>query len=515
MDQILQILAGTSVVFQPLSLLYLSVGFFIGIIFGALPGLTSMLAIVLLLPMTYTMPMTYALIMCMGVYMAGIYSGSITAITINIPGAPSALMTCVEGYPLMQRGLGAKAIGHATIGSAIGGTIGALLLIFVSPLAIKLALQIRTPGKFSLILFALIIIFVVEKNKTKAIISMAFGIMLSTVGMDPLKSVSRFTFGNPNLIEGIDLTTLIIGAFAISELFDQSTVNNAEYQKKTNAASAYKFKRRDFFPSLAEMKEIGAMTYLKSSLTGYVIGILPGAGASMAAFVAYVEAKRTSKHPERFGDGAMDGLVAAETANNAMCGGALVPMLSLGIPGDGTTAIILGVLMVYGVVPGPDLLVKQMHVMAPMYMALLVAAAVLMPLSLFLFGPYYLKIVKINRLVLYSSIGLIAILGVYAATYSAFQMAIALVIGVIMYFFKKQKYPNVPFILAVILGPLCEEYLRTSLTLSNGNPLVFITNFDSLFFLLLTVAFAILLPRANRRAELLETEANCKTKGTV
>ena len=503
MDQILQILSGTAVVFQPLSLLYLSIGFFIGIIFGALPGLTSMLAIVLLLPMTYTMPMTYALIMCMGVYMSGIYSGSITAITINIPGAPSALMTCMEGHPMMKKGLGAKAIGHATIGSAIGGTIGALLLIFISPLAVSLALKIRTPGKFSLILFALIVIVIVEKNRTKAVISMAFGIMLSTIGMDPLKSVSRFTFGNPNLIEGIDLTTLIIGAFAISELFDQSTVNNAEYQKITSAANSMKFKRSDFFPSFKEMREVGWMTYIKSSFIGYIIGVLPGAGASMAAFVSYVEAKRTSKHPEMFGNGAVDGLVAAETANNAMCGGALVPMLSLGIPGDGTTAIILGVLMVYGVVPGPDLLVKQMHVMAPMYMTLLISAAVLMPLSLFLFGPYYLKIVKINRLVLYSSIALIAILGVFAATYSTFQMAVALVIGVVMYFFKKQKYPNVPFILAVILGPLCEQYMRTSLTLSNGNPMVFISNFDSLFFLLLTVAFSILLPRANRRAEVL------------
>ncbi len=504
MDQILQILAGTPVVFQPLSLLYLSIGFFIGIIFGALPGLTSMLAIVLLLPMTYTMPMTYALIMCMGVYMSGIYSGSITAITINIPGAPSALMTCMEGHPMMKNGLGAKAIGHATIGSAIGGAIGALLLIFVSPLAVSLALKIRTPGKFSLILFALVVIVIVEKKRAKALLTMAFGIMLSTIGMDPLKSVSRFTFGIPNLIEGIDLTTLIIGAFAISELFDQATVNNAEYKKITSAANSVRFKRRDFFPSLKEMKEVGWKTYIKSSLTGYMIGVLPGAGASMASFVSYVEAKRVSKHPERFGSGAVDGLVAAETANNAMCGGAMVPMLSLGIPGDGTTAIILGVLMVYGVVPGPDLLVKQMHVMAPMYMALLISAAVLMPLSLFLFGPYYLKIVRINRLVLYSSIALIAILGVFAATYSAFQMGVALLIGVVMYFFKKQGYPNVPFILAVILGPLAEQYLRTSLTISSGNPLVFITNFDSLFFLLLTVAFAILLPRANRRAEALE-----------
>jgi len=512
MDQILQILAGTTVVFQPLSLLYLFIGFFIGIIFGALPGLTSMLAIVLLLPMTYTMPITYALIMCMGVYMAGIYSGSITAITINIPGAPSALMTCLDGYPLMRRGLGAKAIGHATIASAIGGSIGALLLILASPLAVKLALNIRTPGKFSLIFFALVVIIIVEKNRAKAILTMGLGIMLATVGMDPLKSVSRFTFGNANLIEGIDLTTLIIGAFALCELFDQSMVNNAEYKKMTSLANEVKYKRRDFFPSFKEMKAIGWKLYLKSSLIGYAIGVLPGAGASMAAFVSYVEAKRVSKHPEIFGKGSVEGVAAAESANNAVCGGALVPMLSLGIPGDGTTAIILGVLMVYGVVPGPDLLVKQVHLIAPMYMALLISAAVLLPLSLFVFGPYYLKIVKINRLVLYSSIALIAFLGVFAATYSAFQMGVALVIGIVMYFFKRQGYPNVPFILAVILGPLAEQYLRTTMTISSGNPLIFFTHFDSLFFLLLTVAFAILLPKANRRADAVEESVEKKVK---
>ena len=506
MSQILEILGGVSQVFQPIALLYLFIGLFIGIIFGALPGLTSMLAIVLLLPMTYTMPITYALIMCMGVYMAGIYSGSITAITINIPGAPSAIMTAHEGNPMMKKGLGAKAIGHATIGSAIGGSIGALLLIFISPLAVSLALKIRTPGKFSLILFALIVITIVESNRKKAVIAMVFGMMLSTIGMDSLKPVSRFTFGSANLIEGIDLTTLIIGAFAISELLAQSLVSNEEYDAVVSVASKVKFKRREFFPSLKEMKEIGVITYLKSSVMGYAIGILPGAGASMAGFVSYAEAKRCSKHPEKFGHGAMDGLVATETANNAMCGGALVPMLSLGIPGDGTTAIILGVLMVYGIVPGPDLLNSQMHVMAPMYMALLICAGVLLPLSLFILGPYYMKIVRLNRLVLYSSIALIAILGTYAATYSIFQMCISVLIGIVMYFLKKEKYPNVPFILAVILGPLFEQYLRTTLTISEGNPLVFITNLDSLFFLLLTVAFVIFLPKANKRAEVLSEE---------
>lgn len=513
MDQILQILSGTTVVFHPMNLLYLFLGFFIGIIFGALPGLTSMLAIVLLLPMTYTMPLTAALIMCMGVYMAGIYSGSITAITINIPGAPSAVMTALDGNAMMRKGQGAKAIGHATIGSAIGGAIGAILLILVSPLAVSLALKIRTPGKFSLVLFALVVIVIVEtKNRLKAVVSTALGLMVATVGMDIMKPVARYTFGNPNLLEGIDLTALIIGAFALSELFIQASVNNEEYRRMTSVANNARFKRKDFFPSWKEMREIGIMTYIKSSLIGYFIGVLPGAGASMASFVSYVEAKRVSKHPEEFGHGSAQGVVASETSNNAVCGGALVPMLSLGIPGDGTTAIILGVLLVYGIVPGPNLLTDQMSSIAPMYMALLISAAVLLPLSLFLFGPYYLKIVRIDRLILYPTIALIAILGTFAATYSVFQMGLAVVAGIVMYILRKEKYPNVPFILAVILGPLMEEYLRTSLTLSLGNPLVFFTNVDSLVFLLLTVAFCIFLPRAHRRSEAAEEKMEEQNK---
>jgi putative tricarboxylic transport membrane protein len=501
MSEIVQIFSGITAVLHPLSLLYLCIGFFLGVIFGALPGLTSMLAIVLLLPMTYTMPITNALIMCMGVFMAGVYSGSITAITINIPGAPSSLMTGIEGNALMKRGEGARVIGHTTIGSAIGGSIGALLLIFISPFAIKLALHIRTPGKFSLILFALVVIIMISKDKLKAIITLVFGMVLATIGMDPIKTLSRFTFGIPHLIEGIDTTTLIVGAFAVSELIDQSTVNNDEYRKLTAAANTARFKRREFFPPLKEIKEIGLLLYLKSAVIGYFIGVLPGAGASMAAFVSYVEAKRTSKHPEKYGTGFIEGAVAPETANNAVCGGALVPMLSLGIPGDGTTAVILGVFMVYGIVPGPDLLSNQIHILAPMYMALFVSAAVLLPLSLFLLGPYYLKIVRINRLVLYSSIALIALLGVYSATNSVFQIGVALVIGIAVYFLKKQGYPNVSFILGVILGPLFEYYLRTALTIGGGSPLVFFTNFDSLFFLILTVVFSIWLPRVNRRSE--------------
>lgn len=342
---------------------------------------------------------------------------------------------------------------------------------------------------------------IISKNKCKAVVAMAFGLACATIGLDKLKTVSRLTFGFTQLIEGIDTTTLIVGAFAISEIISQALVSNAEYERLGEAANKLKFKRKDFFPSRAELKEVGILTYVKSTIIGFFIGVLPGAGASMASFVSYATAQSSSKHPEKFGTGYPTGIAAPECANNAVCGGALVPMLTLGIPGDGTTAVLLGVFLVYGIVPGPNLLTERMADLAPMYVALFIAAAVLMPLSLYLFGPYYLKIVRINRLVLYSAITLAAILGVYAATASVFQMGIALVVGVAMYFLKKEGYPPVPFILGVILGPLCEQYLRTTLTLGQGNPMIFFTEPDSLIFLVLTVIFAVWLPRLNKKSE--------------
>lgn len=501
MNAMLQILQGFSILTDPKAIIFLSLGFFIGIIFGCLPGLTATLAIVLLLPMTYSMPLSQALVMCAGVYMAGTYSGAISAITINIPGAPASMMTNMEGYPMMQRGEGAKAIGNVTIGSAIGGTIGCILLILVAPVTMQLALKIRTPGKGALIFFAMVVVTLLSDNKAKGIIALIFGCMLSTIGMDVLSNNSRFTFGVPSMLQGIELTTIIIGAFALSEILAQSTVNNEQYNDSVKRANSQRFKRKDFFPTRKEMKEIGFVTYVKSALIGYVIGVLPGSGASMAAFVSYAEAKRSSKHPEKFGTGYVEGMVAAETANNAVCGGALIPMLSLGIPGDGVTAVILGVLMIYGIVPGPTLLTQQMGDIAPMFIALLISAAVLLPLSLFLFGPYYIKIAAIPRLPLYSSIGLIAILGVYSSTLDYFQMGVALLIGVLIYFLSKQNYPKVPFILGVILGPLFELYLRTAMSISNGNPMIFLTSPDSLIFLALTLFFAIFLPRVNKKSK--------------
>ena len=489
-DFLWQILGGFAALAQPEVLAYLVIGFLIGAFFGAVPGLTSVLAIALLLPLTYSLDVVTALVMCASIFMAGMYAGSITATTINIPGAPSSMMTSVEGYPLMQQGKGANALGHAALGSMIGGVIGALLLIGFMPLAAELSLLIRTPGKFSLVFFALVVIAIAQRDAlAKSAVTTLLGVMFATVGVDVMEPVPRFTFGTETLVEGIDMMPIIIGAFAISEVLVQAADQRGARLVDVPLEAPPAILRRDFVPLLAEIREIGWGTYLKSSIIGYLVGVLPGAGGSMAAFVSYAEAMRRSRRPELFGKGSREGIAAAETANNSMCGGAFVPMLTFGIPGDPTTAVVLGVLVINGLQPGPRLLETQLPLIAPMMAALLVSALLLIPLTLFLFGPYFLKIVSIRKAPLYSCIAVVALAGAYVATYSIFQMALALFFGVLAFFLRRAGYPIVTLLLGFILGPDLEQYLRRSLSLNDGDPSIFLTSLDSLFFLVLTAIF--------------------------
>lgn len=474
---------------DPVVLGYMVAGFLIGAFFGAVPGLTAVLAIALLLPLTYSLDVVTALVMCASIFMAGMYAGSITATTINIPGAPSSMMTAIEGHAMMKQGLGAKALGHAALASMIGGAIGAILLMAVSPFAARVALLIQTPGKFSLILFALVVIVIAQRDAiAKGVVATGLGLMIATIGIDVMQPVARLTFGADILVQGIDMMPLIIGTFAISELLIQAEDAKEPYTIRPEGGMP-RIRRRDFIPSLAEIREIGWLTYLKSSIIGYGIGVLPGAGGSMAAFVAYAESMRASKRPERFGNGSTEGIAAAESANNAMCGGAFVPMLTFGIPGDPTTAVVLGVLIINGLNPGPRLMEQQFELIAPMYAALFVSAVLLIPLTLFLLGPYCVRIVAIRKAILYAGIAIVALVGAYAATYSIFQMALAIVFGVVAYFLRKQGYPSVSLLLGFILGPDLEQFFRRSLSLNDGNPMVFLTSPDSLFFLGLTLVF--------------------------
>ena len=489
--QFIELVFGSfAMLFQLETLAYVVAGFLIGTLFSAIPGLTATLALALLLPLTYSLDVSTALMACASIYMAGMCGGSITATTINIPGAPSSMMTALDGYPMQQRGEGAQALGHASLGSMLGGSLGALLLILLAPFIAKLSLLVQTTGKFSLLAFAMIVIVIAQRgNMIKAGMAACVGLMLATIGLDAMVPVTRFTFGLADLTAGIDLMPMIIGTFAISELMIQAG-SLSDSRLVNNALSKVKaIRRRDFIPSLASVRKIGIGCYLKSSLIGYAVGTLPGAGGSMGSFLAYVETVRTSREPDSFGKGNPQGIAASESANNAVCGGALVPMLTFGIPGDPITAIVLGVLVINGIQPGPQLMSEQAGLIAPMLASLLFSALILIPFTMFLLGPWFIRIVAIRKDLLYGTIALLAVVGSYVATYSGFQMVMTLAIGVLAYYLRKHNFPVVTLLLGFILGPNLEEFLRRSLSLSNGNPLTFFTNLDSLFFVLLTALF--------------------------
>jgi putative tricarboxylic transport membrane protein len=481
----MEIASGFIRLLQPDTFLYLVGGYLLGLLFGAIPGLTATLAIALLLPFTFAMEITNALVMVMAIFMAGIYAGSITGIIVNIPGAPSGAITTIEGHALMKRGEGAKALGLDALASTIGGMIGALVLMFIAIPMSKFALMFRTPDKFSLVLLAVVSVVIVARGSIwRSVVTVTLGIMISTVGLDNMMAQGRFVFGSAELIEGVRLLPAVIGLFAVGELLVQSGLA----RRGMAAVAEFTASRRDFMPSWAEIREIGIRTYVKSSLIGVLIGMLPGGGASMASFIAYAEAKRSSRHPEKYGNGSHEGLAASEAANNAMCGGAVVPLLTLGIPGDSVTAIVFGVLLIHGLVPGPGLLVNNLDVVAPMFAALFVAA-IFVFLSVLAFGPYYIWLARMNRAVLYSFIAMISMVGTYASSFSIFQMWVALVIGVFAYVLRLMGYPVIPMLMGIILGPYLEEYLRRTLITHDGNPLIFITSPISLSLLILTGFF--------------------------
>jgi len=477
---------------QPFTFLHLVGGFLLGLFFGAIPGLTATLAIALLLPFTFGMEVGNALVMVAGIYMAGIYAGSITGITLNIPGAPSGAITTIDGHALMKRGEGTQALGVSAFSSAVGGLFGAVVLIALAQPVSSLALLFKTPDKFSLVLLAVVTVTIVSSGSLlKAATAMAIGLMISTVGIDPMVPVGRFDFGSAHLIEGIGLLPAVIGLFAVTELISQSAMSS-EMSRASTVAEVRHPRRRDFMPSRVRLREVGLFTYIKSAAIGVMIGMLPGGGASMASYVAYAEAKRTARHPEDFGKGSYRGLGASEAANNAMCGGAVIPLLTMGIPGDAVTAIIFGVLLIHGLVPGPALLSTNFVIVAPMFAALFVSS-IFVFLSVLAFGPLYLRLSQINRGMLYAFIAMISMVGVYASTFSVFQMWMALAIGVLAYLMRVFGYSVVPVLMGVILGPYLEEFLRRSLIVSEGDPTIFLQSPASVALLVLTGVFVWLL----------------------
>lgn len=468
----------------------LVVGVVLGILVGAMPGLSPSMGVALLVPFTYKLSPQTSLILLGSIYIAANYGGSITAVTINTPGTPSAVVTSFDGYPLTRMGKPGVGLGTSLVASTVGGIIGTIILIFFSVPLARLAIKIHPSEYFALAMFGLATVASLGgKNWAKAFLAAMIGLLINTIGLDPISGVNRFTFGNYRLFDGFALVPALIGLFALSEVFARLEEYKLEKEQESDFKGSTWPKVRDYW----KLK----FTVLRSSIIGTLIGIFPGAGATIAAFISYDVAKKSSKDPDSFGKGNPEGVAAAEAANSSSVGGALVPLLVLGIPGSATTAVLIGALMIHDVTPGPLLFVDRPDIVYSLFAALLVANFVMLILGLF-GSRLWIKVTVIPKKVLLPTILVISIVGSFAVHYSFFDVGACIGFGVAGWLLKKYGFPVAPIVLGMVLGGLAETNFRRAVIM--GGYQVFVTRPASAVILLLAIAsFAIPLIQGRRR----------------
>ena len=437
-------------------ILFIAIGVFVGIIFGSIPGLTATMAIVMFLPITYTMSPIQGVSTLIALYIGGISGGLISAILLNIPGTPSSIATCFDGRPMALKGEAGKALGTGVVFSFCGTIIGICVLVVAAPVIAAIAIKFGPYEYCTLSMCALsLVISLTGKDLVKGLISALLGIMLATVGLAPVDSAKRFTFGASEMTAGFALLTVLIGLFAITEVIKAAE----EVRNPINATvNSHDVKIRGFGFSL---KEFFAQKWnlIRSSFIGIIIGILPGIGGAISGMLSYTAAKNQSKHPEKFGTGIMDGVVASESANNAGIGGAMIPMLTLGIPGDAATAMLLGGLMVHQIAPGPLIFEKNGVEVYGIYGAMILAAIAMLCFELFGIR-IFIKILKLKKNWLMPVIIMLCIIGAIGNANRLFDVWCVLGFGVLGYAMIKGKIPHVPMILGFILGPIFELNFR-------------------------------------------------------
>ena len=432
-------------------------GVALGIVFGAIPGLNTPMATALVLPVTYSMPIYPSMALLIGVYMGGISGGLISAILLKIPGTPAAATTTLDGYPMTKKGMAAEALGMGTFASFFGGIFSAIILLFLAPQIAKVALSFSPWDYFGTIVFSLCLISSLMTGRVlKGMISVLIGLLLACIGLSPIDGMAvRFTFGIKELNAGLQMILVIIGVFAFPEVYN--AIGNIKDDTKPST-----FRKKFFYtPEKSVIKsQLGNM--VRSSAIGTFIGILPGMGSSTAGILAYTQAKRLSKHPEQFGTGCYEGIAAPEAANNAVTGGALIPMLTLAVPGDTTTAIIMAALMIQGINCGPLLIMNQPDLFQAVVMIVFLAN-----IFMFLIQSSTIrlssKIVEIPRNYLFPVVMVFCISGAIALNHRVFDAGVLLVCSLIGYILEKNDYPTMPLVLAFVLGSLMEQYLRRSL----------------------------------------------------
>ena len=468
MDLFSNLALGFSVAFTPFNLLMALAGVFLGTLIGALPGVGPVSGVALLLPLTFGMPPTSGIIMLAALYAGSMYGGTITSVLINTPGESASVVTCIDGYQMALQGRAGPALGIATIGSFIAGTVGVVLLMAFSPLLARWALSFGPPETFALMLLGLTTVTgLTGDNAVKGYISMVFGLMLSMVGFDIISGDARYTGGINEMLDGIDFLPVAIGLFGMGEV-----LVGAEQAAATKILDA-RYGLRDVWPTAVDWAR-SRWAIVRGTVLGFFIGVLPGAGPTIASFLAYAVEQKWSAHPEQFGHGAIEGVAGPESANNAASAGAMVPMLTLGIPGSATTAVMLGGLMMWGLRPGPLLFEKNPDFVWGLIASLYIANVMLLVLNIG-FIPLFVRALRIPYAILMPLIIVFCITGAYSLNNKAWDVGQMLVFGVLGYGMKKLDYSPAALTLALVLGQLAERSLRQSMIISDTGLLIFFT----------------------------------------
>jgi putative tricarboxylic transport membrane protein len=456
------LLLGFQVALSPQNIFFCFVGVLLGTLIGVLPGIGPVTGVALLIPITYGLDATTALITMAGVYYGAMYGGSTTSILLNVPGESASTVTCLDGYQMARKGRAGPALGMAALASFIAGTFSVIMLTLISEPLADFAVSFGPPEYFALTFLGMTMVTsLTGKSMLKGIMSGVFGLLVACIGIDAISGAARFTYGQIYLLDGVGFIGVAVGLFAVAEV-----LTNIE-QPAQRIFLETKLTIRNMLPNWQDWKDsFGALW--RGSLIGFVTGVLPGAGATIASFLAYAAEKRASKHPERFGTGVIEGVAAPEGANNAACGGALIPLLTLGIPGSGTTAVLMGAILMHGLRPGPMLFDNNPTFVWGFIASMYIGNVMLVILNLPLIG-LWVSLLRVPYKLLMPLIILISAVGVYGTDNNMFDVWVMFVFGIIGYLMRKLDFPPAPTVLGLVLGPMVERSLRQALTMSHGS----------------------------------------------
>ncbi len=499
---------GLQLVLQPSVFLLILIGTAIGICVGTIPGLTAMMAIAIAIPITYSLGPMQGLALLISLYVGGMTGGLVSAVLLNIPGTPSSIATTFDGYPLAARGKPGKALGYGIAASFLGGGFSYFCLLLLAPTLAEVALSLSPFEIFAIVMCALVMIADNSQSSlSKALTAGSVGLFVGTIGPDPIVGVPRFDFDSPQLSGGFVKVSILIGLFAIPQLL--SDVRHAHEAEKTIDATY-----RDILPKLRELGQ-SAVNLIRSSFIGTLIGLVPGVGASTAALLAYNQAKLASKHPEKFGKGARDGIFASEAANNAVIGGAMIPLLTLGLPGCPAAALLLAGLTINNLIPGPLLFTNSPDITYGFILAFMVSNVVMVGLMIILIKPFAM-VVRIPKYLLIPPILAICVIGAYVTNNRFIDIWVVFGFGLLGYWMKKHAYPLAPMVLGVILGPIAELHLRRGLTASKGSFMPLVNEPVCLVFLIISVIILVypFVREHSRKVHLAQSDADGSSAGS-